>query len=162
MRGVVAAPHRVWRYAVLAWVTLIAGPTGHAAIRWQMGVGRDIDISGVHELVFMFALAFAAPMAALAFGVFAPLAVGIDHIMNGRAPRFVNVILGAALSVPALIVTVMVAGWTMKGVPAVATLQRAMGLIAALPLAGMIVGLGVRHSRSTVACRQPPRPLDQG
>ena len=149
MRGMDAAPHRVWRYAVLAWVALIAGPTGHAAIRWQMGVGRDIDMSGVHELVFMFALAFATPMAALAFGVFAPLALGIDHIMNGRTPRFLNVFLGATLSVPALIVTVIVGGWPMKAAPSVATLQRAMGLIAALPLAGMIVGLGVRH-RSTL------------
>lgn len=153
MRGMDAAPHRVWRYAVLAWVALITGPTGHAAIRWQMGVGRDIDMSGVHELVFMFALAFAAPMGALAFGVFAPLAVGIDYIMNGRTPRFVNLILGAALSVPALIVTVIVGGWRMEGIAAVATLQRAMGLIAALPLAGMIVGLGMRHRRSTVEWR---------
>ena len=143
-----AAPHRVWRYAVVAWAALIAGPTGHAAIRWQMGVGRDIDMSGVHELVFMFALAFAAPMAALAFGVFAPLAVGIDYLLKGRASRFVNVLLGATLSVPALIVTVIVGGWPMTGAPSVVSLRRAMGLIAVLPLAGMIVALGVRHHRS--------------
>lgn len=144
-----AAPHRVWKYAALAWVALIAGPTVNAAIRWQMGVGRDSDMTGVHELVFTFLIVLAAPMAALAFGVFAPLAVGIDYLMRGRSSRFVNVLLGAILSVPALIVTVIVGGWPGKGVPSVAGLQRALGLIAVLPVAGMIVGLGLRHRRST-------------
>jgi hypothetical protein len=54
------------------------------------------------------------------------------------------VLIGAALSVPALIVTMMVGGWPTEGAATAATLQRAMGLIVALPLAGMIVGLGVR------------------
>jgi hypothetical protein len=144
MRGMDAAPHRVWRYAVLAWFALIAGPTAHAAIRWQMGFGRDVDMSGVHELVLVFVIVFAAPMAALAFGVFAPLAVALDYIVNGRTPRFVNLLLGAMLSGPALIVTVMVAGWPMRG-----SASAAVMLVATLLLAGMIVGLGVRHRRST-------------
>ena len=143
-----AAPHRVWRYAVLAWVVLIAGPTVHAVLRWQMGVGRDSDMSGVHELILTFLIVLAGPMAALAFGVFAPLAVSIDYISKARTSRFVNMLLGATLSVPALVLTVMVVGWPMNGSVSIAGLQRAMGLFTALPLAGMAVGLGMRHRAS--------------
>jgi hypothetical protein len=147
VRGMHAAP-RVWRHAVLAWLVLIAGPTGNAAVRWQMGVGRDIDMSGVHELILAFVIVFAAPMAALAFGVFAPLAVGIEYVLQGRASRFVNALLGAALSLPAFVVTVLVVGWPQQVFASAANLQRAIGFLAALPLAGMIVGLGMQHRGS--------------
>ena len=155
MRGMDAAPHRVWRYALLAWVALLAGPIVHAAMRWQMGVGRDADMSGVHELVLTFLIVLSVPMAALAFGVFAPLGVAIDSLTRGRTSRLVNVLLGATLSVPACIVTMSVVGGEMKGVLSSANLQRAMGLFAALPLAGMIVGLGLRHRRPTEHGRRP-------
>ena len=139
-----AATHHVWRYAIVAWLALIAGPTLHAARRWQVGVGRDPDMSGVHELVFVFAIALAVPMAALVFGVFAPLAVALDCLLNGRTPRFVNVLLGASLSVPAMIVTVAVAGWPMRG-----SSSAAMMLLAMLMVAGVIVGFGVRSRKSS-------------
>jgi ABC-type phosphate transport system permease subunit len=135
-----AAPHRIWRFAVLAWLGLIAGPTAHAVVRWQMGVGRDPDMSGVHELVFTFLIVLAAPMAALAFGVFASLALAIDTAIHGRTPRLVNVLLGALLSMPALVVVVLVAGWPMRG-----SAPHAKVLVATLMLAGMIVGLGLRY-----------------
>ena len=143
-----AASHRVWGYAALAWLVLIAGPTVNAAVRWQMGLGRDSDMSGVHELVLTFIIVFSVPMAALAFGVFAPLAVAIDHLLRGRTSRGVNVLLGAVLSLPAFIVIVLVVGWPRPVFASAASLQRAMGLLAALPLAGMTVGLGLQHRRS--------------
>jgi hypothetical protein len=139
-----AAPHRVWQFTTVAWVALIAGPIIQAVIRWEMGVDRDIDMSGVHELIFMFLIVFSAPMAALAFGVFAPLALAIDHLTKGRTSRFVNVLLGATLSLPALLLIVMVAGWPRRG-----SASHAMVLVAVLLLAGMIVGLGLRHRGST-------------
>jgi hypothetical protein len=43
--------HRVWRYAAVAWITLVAVQTCYAVIRWQMGLGRDPDMSGVSELI---------------------------------------------------------------------------------------------------------------
>ena len=138
-----AAPHRVWRYAVLAWMILLAGPIILAVVRWQMGVDRDIDMTGVHELVFMFLIAFSAPAAVLAFGMFAPLAVGLDSIAKGRTSRFVNVLLGATLSLPVLLITVLVAGWPRRGSTSYAAV-----LVAALLLAGMTVGLGLRHRGS--------------
>jgi hypothetical protein len=134
------ASHRVWRYAGLAWIVLIAGPTARAVVRWQMGVDRDVDMSGVDELIFTFLIVLAVPMAALAFGVFAPLAIGIDNLIKGRTPRLVNVLLGAALSVPALIVIVLVVGSPMNGAT-----PMAVALLASLLPAGMIVGLGLRH-----------------
>jgi hypothetical protein len=144
MRDMDPAPHRVWRYTVPAWMILLGAPLLLAVARWQMGVDRDIDMSGVHELVFLFLIAFSAPTAVLAFGVFAPLAVGLDSIAKGRTSRFVNVLLGAALSLPVLVLTVIVAGWPRRGSASYAAV-----LIAALLLAGMTVGLGLRHRGST-------------
>jgi len=147
-----AKPHQVWRYAGLAWVALISVPTAYAVLRWQVGLGRDVDIHGVDELILMFLLVLSAPMAALAFGVFAPLAIVIDRIASGRTSRFVNVLIGAALSAPALVVTVVVGGskHDLRGiVAAIRHPDRAIGLFVALPLAGIIVGLGLRHRRST-------------
>ena len=79
-----------------------------------------------------------------------PLAVGIDYIMNGRTARFANVILGAVLSVPARLVTVIVGGWPMRGVPAVSTLQRAMGQLASLEISRSLL-----PRPSAVADRRP-------
>lgn len=147
-----AEPHRIWRYAGLAWIGLIAVPTVHAVRLWYLGSGRDSDMSGVHELILMFLMVLSAPMAALAFGVFAPLAIVIDRIADGRTSRFVNILIGAALAAPALFVTVVVVGPQHDWMGVLAVVRhpdRAIGLFAALPLAGMIVGLGLRHRRST-------------
>ena len=147
-----AEPHSIWRYAGLAWIGLIAVPTVQAVRLWYMGPGRDPDMSGVHELILTFLMVLSAPMAALAFGVFAPLAIFIDRIANGRTSRFVNVLMGAALSAPALVVTVVVVGskHDLTGIlAAIRHPDRAIGLFVALPLAGIIVGLGLRHRRSS-------------
>ena len=149
-----AKQHQVWRYSGFAWVVLLALPTAYGAVRWEMGLGRDSDMAGVHELILVFLITLAAPMAALAFGVFAPLAIAIDHIAKGRTTRSINALLGASLSAPALVVTLLVVGWPDHFVDAFTSghLRRAIALILALPLAGVIVGLGLRHRRAT-----PPR-----
>ena len=144
-----AARHRIWPYTVLAWFALVAVPTAYAAAQWQMGIGRDPDMSGVGELVLSFLFIVTLPMAALAFGVFAPLALAVDYLVNGRTSRLVNVLLGAVLSAPALFVTVLVTGWPERSMEEVMTARRhparATGIVAATLVAGMIVGLGLRH-----------------
>ena len=154
MRQMDAEPHRIWRYAGVAWIGLIAVPTVQAVRLWYLGPGRDVDMSGVHELILTFLMVLSAPMAALAFGVFAPLAIVIDRIANGRTSRFVNLLMGAALSAPALVVTLVVVGskHDLTGIlSAIRHPDRAIGLFVALPLAGIIVGLGLRHRRSSAS-----------
>jgi hypothetical protein len=144
-----AEGHRVWRYAALAWITLVAVPTGYAVIRWQMGLGRDPDMSGVGELIFSFLFVISFPMAALAFGVLAPLTIAYDSLAKGRAPMYLNVLVGAGLAVPALVVSVLAVGWPQHGlrdsVSALRHLDRADGFAMAVLLGGMIAGLGVRY-----------------
>jgi hypothetical protein len=141
--------HRVWRATALAWITLVAVPTGYAAIRWQMGLGRDPDMTGVSELIVFLLIVLTVPMAALAFGVLAPLAIAYDYIAKGRTPMYLNVLFGAALSAPALAVSVVAVGWPQHDVrqsmSVLRHLDRAPDFVAALLLSGMIVGLGVRH-----------------
>ena len=141
--------HRVWRYAALAWITLVAVPTGYAVIRWQMGLNRDPDVTGATELIPLFLLVITVPMAALAFGGLAPLAIAYDHVAKGRSPTYLNVLVGTALAAPALVVSVVAAGWPQHDVrqslSALRHLDRADGFLMALLLGGMIVGLGVRR-----------------
>jgi|SRR4051812_10003024 hypothetical protein len=151
MRDMDAEPHRIWRYAGVAWIGLIAVPTLYAVRLWYVGPGRDPDMNGVHELILTFVMVLSAPMAALAFGVFAPLAIVVDRIVNARTSRFVNLLMGAALAAPALVVTIAVVGskhdW--RGIlTAIRHPDRAIGVLVALPLAGIIVGLGLRHRKS--------------
>ena len=144
-------PHHIWRQAALAWIALVAIPTAYAVIRWQMGLVRDPDMSGIGELIFTFVIILAAPMAALAFAVYAPLALAVDRIAKGRTRRVVNVMLGAMLAVPAVLVTMIVLGAPRHGlahaVSQIAWPRPALGVFAALPAAGMIVGLGLRVTR---------------
>ena len=141
-------PHRVWRYAALAWIALITIPTAYAVIGWQMGLDRDPDMSGAGELIALFLVVITVPMAALAFGVFAPLAIAYDHVVKGRTPTYVNVLFGAALSAPALVVSVVAVGWPQhdlrQSMSVLRHLDRAPGFETALLVGGMIVGLGVR------------------
>ena len=144
--------HRVWRYAALAWMMLVVVPTSYAVIRWQMGLGRDPDMSGVGELILLFLFVITVPMAALAFGVFAPLAIAYDYVAKGRTPIYLNVFVGAVLAAPALVVSVVAVGWPQHDVrQSMAALRhidyRADGFAMALLLGGMVVGLGVRHRR---------------
>jgi hypothetical protein len=141
--------HRVWRYTALAWITLVAVPTGYAAIRWQMGLGRDPDMTRVSELISFFLFVLSVPMAALAFGVLAPLAISYDYIAEGRMPIHLNVLFGAALSAFALVVSVVATGWPehdlRQSISVLRHLDRAPDFVAALLLSGMIVSLGVRR-----------------
>jgi hypothetical protein len=133
--------HRVWRYAGLAWLLLIAIPTASAAIFWRLGIGRDPDISGAGELLIMILLFLLVPAAVLAFAVLAPLAVGVDRLVRGRTPRSVNLLIGLALAA-----SVVAAG--MLAFPPRGFTPVGRALLSAMPFAGMIVGLGLRHRRS--------------
>ena len=147
-------PHHVWRFTAIAWLALVAVPTAYAMMRWQMGGGRDPDMSGVGELVSTFVFFLTVPMGALAFGVFAPLAIAIDYIAKGRTTRFVNLLLGVALAVPALVIAVVVSGWPehslSDAMTAIRHSERAPGFLAALALAGIIVGFGLRRAQVRV------------
>jgi hypothetical protein len=134
-------PHRVWRYASVAWLFLIAVPTASAAIFWQLGIARDQDMSGPGELVVLVLLVLVVPTAILAFAVLAPLAVGVDRLVRGRTPRAVNLLIGMALAASVVAAGVLVfppRGFTPMG----------RALLWAMPAAGMIVGLGLRHRQS--------------
>ena len=153
--------HRIWPCAFLAWVALLLVPVAYEAVQWERGIGRDPDMSGVGELVGFLLFMLSLPMALLAFAVFAPLAIGIDYIAKGRTTRFVNALIGAALCAPALVVSVVASGWPEHSLSdAMAVIRdpgRAAGFVAALPVAGMIVGLGLRH-RGNGAARREARP----
>jgi hypothetical protein len=143
--------HLVWPFAALAWAALVLVLIAYAGWEWQHGIHRDADIQHFSELAWMLAFVFTLPMAALAFGVFAPLAIALDTILCGRTPRAINVVLCAILAAPALFVTVYVTGWPEHSVAqalgALRHLDRARGLVAGHVVAGAIVGLGLRHPR---------------
>lgn len=152
-----AAHHRVWPYAAVAWATLVVIPITYHAARWQMHFGRDPDVNGVSELVSLLLFIFTVPMAALAFLVFAPLAIAADYIIRGRTSRLVNALFGAALALPANFVSVFVTGWPEHTFDEIMAAfrhpERAPAIAAATLLAGTIVGLGLRHSRPAPPAR---------
>jgi hypothetical protein len=96
-----APRHRVWPFAALAWMALVLVPIAYAGWEWHRGLHRDADIQHFSELAWMLAFVLTLPMAALAFGVFAPLAITVDAVLRGRAPRVVNVLLTTTLAAPA-------------------------------------------------------------
>ncbi|HEX6974433.1 MAG TPA: hypothetical protein VF147_08530 [Vicinamibacterales bacterium] len=133
--------HRVWRCAVLAWLLLLAIPSASAAIFWQAGGGRDPDMSGPGELVILTLLALTIPAAALGFAYLGPLAVAADRLAGGRTPRAVNLLIGVALSAPVVLVG-------MLGAPARGLTPMGRALLATMPIAGLIIGSGLRYRRS--------------
>lgn len=150
--GMDAPRHRVWPFAALAWPALVIVPIAYAAWEWHLGIHGDSDIRHFSELAWMLAFVFTLPMAALAFGVFAPLAIGVDTMLRGRTPRVVNVLLCALLGAPALFVTVYVAGWPEHSVAqTIGAIRRSgkheWGYVAGHLIAGAIIGLGLRHPR---------------
>ncbi len=153
MRGVGPTPHRVWRYSVLAWVFLVAWASARAVLPWHLGIGGMIgmigDLTGIHNIFLLYARSNAASAAVLVFGVFAPLAAAFDYIARGRTSRAINVLLGAALAVPALNLMLW---WNGTSIANLMHHGIGIGSLLWLPLAGMIVGLGVRH-------RKPVGPL---
>jgi hypothetical protein len=108
-------------------------------------LGMIGEMRGVHKLLLAYASTYAAPMAVLVFGVFAPLATLIDYMTGRRTSRVVNVLLGAALAVPVLGVVLW---WEGSSVEYLLAHVNGIGPLLPLPLTGMIVGLGMRHRKS--------------
>ena len=106
--------HRIWAFAWLAWLALVALPTTAAAIQWQRGIGRDPNMTGVVELILFLVFVSTIPMAIAAFGVIAPLAIAADRATRGRTSRLANVALGGALGVTGF--AVFVAGTLLWGI----------------------------------------------
>jgi hypothetical protein len=148
MRGVDSTPHRVWRYAVLAWVFLVAWASARAVLPWHLGIvgmlGMIGEMRGVHKPLLAYASSYAAPMALFTFGMIAPLATAIDHMTRGRTSRVVNVLLGGALAVAVISVVLWWEGSSIEYLLA----HHGSGPLLPLPLTGMIVGLGMRHRKS--------------
>ena len=128
-------------------------PIAYAGWEWHHGIHRDAD--HFSELAGFLAFVFTLPMAALAFGVFAPLAIALDRLLRGRTARAVNVLLCMMLAAPAFFVTVYVAGWpehsVAQAVGALRHLDRDRGFVLAHVFAGAIVGFGLRHPRQRVS-----------
>jgi len=93
MQPAAAPGHRIWPHACVAAAVLWLTPTLSAATTWQLGWGRDPDMSGVHELIAFFLIMSAVPALSLSFGVMAPCAIAVDRIMAGRASRLLNIVL---------------------------------------------------------------------
>lgn len=153
---------RVWFYTGVAWVALVLIPVAYAAVQWERGIDRDVDMTGVGELIGFLLFILSVPMAALAFGVFAPLGIALDVMLKGRTSRVVNVLLGAVSTGPAIFATVWVTGWPGHSLPDVITAfrhspDRAPQIVAATLMAGMIVGLGLRHRGSQTSATKPLR-----
>ena len=162
MRRMGAKHHRVWFHTGVAWVALVLIPIAYAAVQWERGIDRDADMTGVGELVGFLLFILPVPMAALAFGVFAPLGITLDVMLKGRTSRVVNVLLGAASAGPAIFAAVWVTGWPGHSLPDVIiafrhSAERAPQIVAATLVAGMIVGLGLRHRGSQTSTAEPLR-----
>lgn len=149
--------HRIWAFAWLAWLALVAFPTTAAAIQWQRGIARDPDMTGVVELILLLAAVSMIPMAIAAFGVIAPLAIAVDRATRGRTTRLANGALGSALGVLGFAVFLTVSLlWRLatRGPlqqPIGANLSRIMHdpviatWVIGFVVAGMFVGLGLRE-----------------
>ena len=154
--------HRIWVHTALAWLAMVAIPTLFVMIQWQMGIGRDVDMRSVWELIVTFLIVLTPPMGALAFGVYGPLAIGIDRRMAGRTTGITNALIGAALAVPALVVTLVALiatdwrsiaeyglGASLSG--STRNLQSWVLFFLVFVTAGIIVGLGLRRRERLAA-----------
>jgi hypothetical protein len=151
--------HRIWLFAWLAWLALVAFPTTAAAIQWQRGIGRDPDMTGVVELILFLVAVSMIPMAIAAFGVIAPLAIAVDRATRGRTRRLANVALGGALG--ALGFAVSLTGFLLWGRAMGWPQPQSIGAILSRTMhdpflatgvmgfvvAGVFVGLGMRERR---------------
>lgn len=155
-------PHRIWVHAALAWLAMVAIPTLFVTIQWERGIARDPDMRSVWELIFTFVMVLTLPMGALAFGVFAPIAIGIDRRTTGRTTGLANALIGAGLAVPALLVTLIaliamdwrsVAEYGVRAslFASARNLQSWILFSCVFVAAGIIVGLGLRRRERLVA-----------
>ena len=110
-------------------------------------------------LIVTFVVVLTLPMGALAYLVFAPMAIGIERLTKRRFRRLVNVALGAWLAVPAFIVMnlfgramdwqeISVAALRASAAHAIGHPEPLMTLCADFAIAGAIVGLGISDRES--------------
>lgn len=152
--------HRIWAHTALAWLAMVAIPTLFVTIQWQRGIARDVDIRSVWELIVTFLIVLTLPMGALAFGVYGPLAIGIDRRTAGRTTGVANALIGAALAVPALVVALValiatdwrsIAEYGLRAslFGSTRNLQSLVLFSFVFITAGIIVGLGLRRPGTT-------------
>jgi hypothetical protein len=158
MQALPTSSHRIWPRAAIVAVTLVLTPILIAVIEWELGVDRDPDMTGVHELILFLFAVLAMPSALLSFGVMAPSAIVLDRLVRGRTSRVTNLTLGVAVGVLALVVMILgtaVVSWQ-PGPSIVEMLVRFVSKAANRPketflavayfcLMGMFVTLGMRH-----------------
>ena len=107
----IARQHRVWRHAAAAAAVLVFGPTTLAAIAWFVWPEyRDVDMTGVHELVLFLVGTLALPALLLSFGVMAPSAIAIDRMTRGRTSRATNLLFGIAVGLVGALALLTYAG----------------------------------------------------
>lgn len=148
--------HRIWAHAALSWLALVFLPTTAVAIQWLRGIGRDPDMSGVHELIIFFVFVSSVPAALVAFGLLAPLAIAADRVIRGRTTRAANVMLGGVLGISAF--ALFVAGSAAIELARGMTFARLSSsfqvfthdpetavVVAMFVVSGMLVGPGLRH-----------------
>jgi len=152
--------HHIWKHAAVAAAAMVCLPTVLATIAWYVDSSyRDPDMSGVQDLIFLFVMVLTVPALALSFGVLAPLTIVLDRLTRGRAPRVVNLLLGAVLGLPAL-AAFLIGGAFLQAGPSlhklgdamtrplalgIASPRRGVMLLASFAVLGIIVALGMRH-----------------
>lgn len=110
-----------------------------------------------HAAFAWFVVVMTIPMAAVAFGLFGPVATLIDRIAAGRTSRLCNLLIGAGLAIPAFLATLIlqtILGW--KGIVSFGVRASVENLLrhpepvvlftVIFVTGGAIVGLGLRHA----------------
>jgi hypothetical protein len=142
----------------------------HLDARHQRGFFRAERLRLGHSFHFLLAV----PAAIVVFALLAPLAITTDSVLRGRMTRLINVVLGAALGVAAF--TLYFAGSALLQLPTPFTPRRMIAdgaslnalyrilaapetsfilaqtvvILTSFSVAGMLVGLGLRHRAAIV------------
>jgi hypothetical protein len=114
-----------------------------AAVKWNQPGLRDPDISSPIELALVFIVVLALPFALMSAAFLAPAAAFLDSALQGRLTLGWNLLIGAALALPAIAIFIGV-GTLLYGPPNGMLSALPMGL-AVFAVGGMIVSLGMRR-----------------
>jgi hypothetical protein len=124
-------------WALVAWIAMLATLVAGAVIGWETRLMRDSDMSGAFELAAFLVIILGGPLTAIAFGLYAPMAMWLDACIGHTVSR-ANLSL-ATLSLPLLASVVwFVAAVALWGWP------RRLPLVPlAIPVAALLAGAAV-------------------
>jgi hypothetical protein len=92
--------------ALIAWIAMEVVAAAAWGVGYVRGTVRDQDIANVAEAMMMPVLFAALPFAAYAFGMLWPSMRAVEAVTRGRLSRVLNILVGAALTIPFLLVII--------------------------------------------------------